>query len=99
MTALEENDDAMTASFSASTFEAEENDPWTPQGLGSGPVDAILGKRHPPSTQSLLALPQKSLLREHPSFFFVQRGSHFLRFIQRRLTWLSRQEARLAYQQ
>ncbi|KAF9313360.1 sorting nexin [Podila horticola] len=42
MTALEENDDAMTASFSASTFEAEENDPWTPQGLGSGPVDAIL---------------------------------------------------------
>ncbi|KAF9301972.1 sorting nexin [Mortierella antarctica] len=44
MNALEENDDAMTASFSASTFEADDNDPWTPasQELSSGAVGAIL---------------------------------------------------------
>ncbi|KAG0095260.1 Sorting nexin mvp1 [Podila epicladia] len=37
-------DDAMTASFSASTFEADDSDPWTPgsQDLSSGPVGAIL---------------------------------------------------------
>ncbi|KAG0017463.1 Sorting nexin mvp1 [Podila clonocystis] len=44
MNTLEENDDAMTASFSASTFEAENNDPWTPasQEPSSGDVGAIL---------------------------------------------------------
>ncbi|KAF9373014.1 Sorting nexin mvp1 [Podila verticillata] len=43
MNALEENEDAMTASFSASTFEAEENDPWTPaQEPSSGAVGTIL---------------------------------------------------------
>ncbi|KAF9375856.1 Adaptor for signal transduction [Podila verticillata] len=43
MNALEENEDAMTASFSASTFEAEETDPWTPAlEPSSGAVGTIL---------------------------------------------------------
>lgn len=45
MTAVEETTDAMTASFAASTFDAEVNDPWgttTARGLSPHDVSNIL---------------------------------------------------------
>ncbi|KAF9997539.1 Sorting nexin mvp1 [Entomortierella chlamydospora] len=39
MSAAEENDDGMTASFSASTFDSEVNDPWTGTSQGMSPAD------------------------------------------------------------
>ncbi|KAF8925600.1 sorting nexin [Dissophora ornata] len=39
MSAVDENDDAMTTSFSASTFDSEAHDPWTGTAQGLSPVD------------------------------------------------------------
>ncbi|KAF9101814.1 Sorting nexin mvp1 [Mortierella sp. AM989] len=39
MSVVEDNDDAMTASFSASTFDSEVNDPWTGTSQGMNPAD------------------------------------------------------------
>ncbi|KAF9431543.1 Sorting nexin mvp1 [Entomortierella beljakovae] len=44
MSGVDDNDDAMTASFSASTFDSEANDPWTanPQGMSPADLSTIL---------------------------------------------------------
>lgn len=39
MSAPDENEDAMTASFTASTFDPEVADPWTATSQGVSPVD------------------------------------------------------------
>lgn len=46
MTAVEDHNDAMTASFSASAFDSEVHDPWTatPQGLSTVDLSTILCK-------------------------------------------------------